>query len=874
MIWPTISSDVPASIMTSIRNYIHTALLNLKRGGDRLSSTVKEKANNRKTESANHAQTSPPTSVIPKPAVQREAPTAAAPTHHTSVPSEKPQVASRATATAKPSVASQELERGQNEIGKLIVLMPKYVADEKNYKEKSATLFSETLAKYGNAPDLWKSDLFDLLITMRRWELVEIALNQGAGTHFKNKGRATADLVTKRLQAEIDTLEEGLQNNIRDPLGLVKARSHTRKGKDALRVLKNNRAEWNTWVEKHFAQPAHTASLASTVSAPEAGAHKGTQPQKAIRLGREVKSRLTSRQEKTRTGNQEEGTSKTLAKATAAKQSSRSRAVPTQARDKSTAITSELRSAAGALVQKRTQFLNNHKAASALNLPLVVTKLPSLLQHSAPSVAEAELLTEADAARLFQLAHEKALQGSVSPGLHRALTTLFEDHGMKLVQALLREYHQQLEREGRIGAGDALTMLDDSEGSKRFDVQRRIALSAMHGAQLPVHDQTSKDQFREVFSSRANAFKYALVAEIRARENTRIELSKKMGEITVHLPEIFNAQRPVWIPRARRAKPPPIPRSNTDLSDGTSKSVAPQPAITQARVVLEQEVTRARKTLLSAFGQTARKNVYAPLDNIRDDLEFYFNVILPIAVRRTPLLVGQKLTEANWGKALETVWGVLDGAYQNQLFYHREGIAVPGDLQALVTAGSKTANDAQKQQIHVKADRNVEKLPYPLEDVAAEFVFKVIRSRLEQAPQAVEIRLDERRHQELLHALSKDTSAADATFVQETYQVMANEQGRLIGERNHMASAGEDPKIPRARTNLQNAARIFVRRVIQEQAVTPENLRKINRAIGLYCTAWQDHFNNITTQSFSEIFKNFHLPIDETPIEERFDMQS
>ena len=867
---PPFLPGVPGFIMRSITNFLFTAFSNLRNGAEKLnrSDANKNSVKNRETTSVNDAPAPQPKASTSKFVIKGEPPVTSGADTRASRSTTRLKVSTHPEAVAQPpgrQEESRQFNRAQtqarNEVGELILLMRKRVADDDSYKEKSAELFAKALEKYGNTSEIWDSDLFAVLITMRHWNLAKIALDHGAGTYFKDHAPTVADSVTKRLQAEIDTIKKELAEHISNPLGLVKARSHTRKGEDALRVLRRNRAQWKVWVAEHIEQSAPPASSGSAIAASKNLPEARPLPREPHHLHDQLANNRSTFQAKTGEADPRKSAEKTLIKSASNGQSSNAKPLHTDSLVKPNAQTKP----SDNLLPPRQQFLNKERVALVLRMSADANKVPAFQEEARPFVLTGTRLpTQAEVAKLRHAAELQALNHGPLPSPEKKLLRAFlRDHGQCLIQGLVREYTDMVAQRGVITASGVPDMFADSAAVKEFGLawkktwrESLSTLSTSAAACIPSGLQTYVETFKD-----------CLIAEIQSRESERAHRLRNLAvDYQVELPETFAERRPAWLPPVVPARPPRSDHgdpSNTNPKPGTDFEQHNEKSADALELELVRELCR---DLFPKFTAAAQESIYEPLNAIRADLEYYFNVLIPTAVARIPLLKGELLTEAQLGYTLEVSLGSLSGKYVDQRIRQKLNlptVAASEQLERIVTAGIQAAESAKQQQRDIKNHRNLENKPYPLGDVVSESVLRIIKEHLNNVAKESSAQIDPALRDRIGPVLLQKGIDPDA-YIERIQVGMTRRLNDLIELRNIMEKTRNDTDHPlgEARRKLHEAARTFLQSIIKKGAVTHENRAAMNRAIHAYCRISQTFLDKLMRNQYKGIRNDCYI---ETP---------
>lgn len=870
MVWPSTFRMLPGSIMPSITTRIRTAFSNLKKGAEKLSRSDVDKntVKNRKTASTNNVSASQPKASASTFAMKGEPPGASGADTKTTGSTKQSQVSTRPQILAQPPArqeepqwAKEEVEQAREEIGELIMRMRQYVTDDDNYRKQSTDRFTRALEQYDNTPEIWDPDLFSLLITMRRWNLVKIALDQGAGTYFKNQRPAAAEEVTKRLQAEINTIKSSLRNNVINPSGLVGARSHKGGGKGALKVLRENRAEWKAWVAEHIEQVAYTDSSAPVVPTSKNGIQKHSTSQESTRLRNELKQHTFSGQEQPDVPARGKGTRALPKQSSAAGQSPSSNAMP--ARGQGNPAWPPM--IAGNTALLRRKLLDSERATLVIQMSADADKAPFFREKVRPSVVGTRL-PQKDVTGLYRSAEQQALNHRALPPIQKKLLrTFLKNHGECLTRDLVSEYTDMMAQKGIITLGAIPEMFDNSAAVEKFGHAWRETWKKTLPT-LPTSSKSTAARIPDGLQACVETFKDSLITEIKSRESKRAYRLRDLAvDHQIDLPEIFAKHRPKWLWVAVPAKPP---RSDHIRPSDSNPDTELEQQDKRSPDILEQKFVKqlCSELLFPKFRAAAHASTYAPLNAIRADLEFYFNVLIPTAVARVPLLQGETLTDAHLGYTLEVALGGLSGKYVDQRIrpkFNLDTVAAPAQLERIVTTGIQAAESAGQQQRNIKTLRNLQKEPYPLGDVVSESVLRIINNHLNKVAKELSIQINHPLRGQLEPMLRQKGIDANV-YINHIQAEMVQRMSKLIEQRDIMGRDRNDIDHPlgKARADLHGAARTFLQSILEKGAVTHENRATMNLAIHTYCKTCQTFFDKVMRDQYQAIRNDCYI---ETP---------
>lgn len=709
------------------------------------------------------------------------------------------------------------------------------------YKPESKRIFEELLNSYQvkDKSTLWNAALFGQLISMRRWEIVEVALKHGASDFFTRhpQGRAIADHVTAMLKQEIAAFE-------RDKLGFLKAPSRTPNADDALRVLRANLAQWKGWVEKQ--------SFATTVNIPRTKDSIGVAGSDASQALKAKVVALTKN---------------------AASRRERGDAPRDQASQKqdgnldgsvaSALATPHLREGLQHVLkqgrlEKKQQHSPAHLHPSSHGPSAVVYRSIEPTQISV-GPRDAQTLVRNAAAKM-----KKFKLGATSP----ATTLITGEHGKALAEGLLQEYAVLVGQQTSISPDDTALNLGRGKSARAFDRHARL-----------LKQPTPLDV------GVAGEFKQELIEQIRVWEQVRQDrLRNNNCDFQPTTLDKLRQNRPNWMPAAKRLVPPAkifsISKNQENLNEsGTDKA--------QARI--DRIMRQQRQALLHDMRTLAQKVAYEPLNEIRDALEHYFNDLLPTAVQRVALLEGEMLTRHALDISLENTWIALKGKNEDR-FVTKEMLdnAGPAELlqvRKVVNAEHQATRQMQQSTKKIRRDRNIQQIEQanPLGAVAAKAIEQMIIQKLQHVPAESEINSNIKgRMQDLPSQLQRagvskwwtgnqlDTLVAHKPTTGGSQSVAqwitAQTENAIKTEviqpllKFHQELSAEAGQLADKRKDLQQAARDFIADIFNKQEITPANFTRINHAIDLYLQACGEYLDHSIQNADRAVHQNFKLP--------------
>ncbi|HVL10009.1 MAG TPA: hypothetical protein VM512_12760 [Burkholderiaceae bacterium] len=746
-------------------------------------------------------------------------------------------------------VSDLELSKAQQEISDCIFTLAsrtkKVIKGAANsataYKPESKRIFEELLNSYQvrDKSTLWNAALFGQLISMRRWEIVEVALKHGASDFFTQRpqGRAIADHVTAMLKEEITAFES-------DKLGFLKAPSRTRNADDALRVLRANLAQWEDWVEKQ--------SFATTVNIPRTKGSIGVAGSDASQALKAKVVALTKNAASRREKND-----------APRDQASQKQDGNLDGSVASASVTPNLRKGLQhVLEQGRREKKQQHSPAHLHPSP-----------HGSSAVAYRSIeptqisVGPRDAQTLVRNAADKVKKiklGATSP----ATTLITGKHGKALAEGLLREYAVLVGQQTSISPDDTALNLGRGKSARAFDKHARL-----------LKQPTSQNV------KAAGEFKQQLIEQIRVWEQMRQDrLRNNNCDFQPTTLDKLRQNRPNWMPAVKRLAPP-----DKIFSAANNQEDADEPGTDEAQVRIDRSMWKQRQALLQDVRALTEKAAYEPLNEIRDALERYFNDLIPTAVQRVPLFDGEILTPHALGISLQNVWIALKGKNEDRFLIEKEALEKAGPT-ALTRA--RKAVDADHRATHkiwhsarrINQDRNIQRIEQanPMGAVVANAIEQMIRQKLQRAPTGSMSSDIEKRMQALPSRLKhigvtkwwtgnqldklvtqKPTTGNSQSVAQ---WITAQTENAIKTEviqpllKFHQELSAEAGQLADKRKDLQQAARDFIADIFNKQEITPANFTRINHAIDLYLQACGEYLDHSIQNAGRAVHQNFKLP--------------